>query len=196
MNEKNYLWYRLHFLNSQNIIKRKKHKHHPNKRKSRGVYNSWANSKPCWVFLSLITARSCAQLNRCLLEYYAWFKNSWWKMKNCVTRNFYEIEYKMTNWLIDWLIDLNLERLLKLFIQDFFLNWVILLKLFREISSSDIPQRIFTEREITVTWMQLNFQITQSFFLGIVVKKIWISWRLCVVIKKYMEIRQRTRVQV
>lgn len=61
------------------------------------------------------------------------------------------------DWLIDWLIDLNSERLLKLLIQDFFLNWVILLKLFREISSSDIPQRIFTEREITVTWMQLNF---------------------------------------
>ena len=101
------------------------------------------------------------------------------------------------DWLIDWLIDLNSERLLKLLIQDFFLNWVILLKLFREISSSDIPQRIFTEREITVTWMQLNLQITQSFFLGIVVKKTWISWRLCVVIKKvYMEIRQRTRVQV
>lgn len=58
------------------------------------------------------------------------------------------------DWLIDWLIDLNSERLLKLLIQDFFLNWVILLKLFREISSSDIPQRIFTEREITVTWMQ------------------------------------------
>ena len=92
-------------------------------------------------------------------------------MKNCVTRNFYEIEYKLTNWLIDWLIDLNSERLLKLLIQDFFLNWVILLKLFREISFSDILQRTFTERESTVTWMQLNFQITQSFFLGIVVKK-------------------------
>ena len=75
------------------------------------------------------------------------------------------------DWLIDWLIDLNSERLLKLLIQDFFLNWVILLKLFREIFSSDIPQRILTEREITVTWMQLNFQFTQSFFLGIVVKK-------------------------
>lgn len=51
------------------------------------------------------------------------------------------------DWLIDWLIDLNSERLLKLLIQDFFLNWVILLKLFREISSSDITQRILTERE-------------------------------------------------
>lgn len=59
------------------------------------------------------------------------------------------------DWLIDWLIDLNSERLLKLLIQDFFLNWVILLKLFREISSSDIPQRIFTERE-RLQWQECS----------------------------------------